>query len=426
MVVAAGLYRGKLTYPTAAGSETLINEKDGGYSRVSTAPHLLWGGANGFVIKVDFTTPPRAAAHTAAPPTASPPSFSLRPSFCRSPTPVRSQVDMASGEAVWATDDGLLTEDVSNRYYLRNVATTADGDVLATADERLKDQSTVGKLVKFDGEDGSKQWSVTYASVTAMYGLDGDADEETVYVLGEFKGEDIDPFGTGAKLTSKKGGAVIAALDVRGSEGPVGKWAIQCDKGDGNSVKAVGAHLYVTGELSGPTTLGDCSLTGEAGGYLAKLNKADGTCVWAKDVPSGRGATAVSDGASVWAFYSDDKKSKYGEQIIYPKAPLPPAPRPLALPPPVAHCSLVVVGALVRRLRRQVLGGGRGWAVGNLDRRYGQGPLRRRGHHAGGPRPRCLRAERGDLLRRRLHHEPAARACGRRTRRRSRLRLGSE
>merc|ERR1740130_1699626 len=79
--------------------------------------------------------------------------------------------------------------------------------------------------------------------------------------------------------------------------------------GTGYSVKVEGDFLYISGELEKATSVtttpaptggqGACALTGKYGGYLAKISKADGKCVWAKDTPKHH--CAVSDGTSVWA-----------------------------------------------------------------------------------------------------------------------------
>merc|ERR1740130_2610220 len=79
--------------------------------------------------------------------------------------------------------------------------------------------------------------------------------------------------------------------------------------GTGYSVKVEGDFLYISGELEKATSVtttpaptggqGACALTGKYGGYLAKISKADGKCVWAKDTPKHH--RAVSDGTSVWA-----------------------------------------------------------------------------------------------------------------------------
>ena len=280
MVAAGGLFLGKMTFPMSDGSDkVLLNAKNAGYGRRQLAPHLLWGGANGFVAKVN----------------------------------------MDSGKAVWATDQGLTSSD-GNRYYVRTVATTAAGHVLATSDERIENVY-YGKLIKFEGTSGAKVWDVTYDSVSYMYGVEGDADTEVAYVTGILKGTDVDPFVTGTNLTATKGDAVVAALDVSGADGPVAQWVVQIGRGEGASVKSHGDHLYLHGKLSVPATVGSCSpLSGARGGYLIKLNKADGACVWAKDTPFNRG-TAVTDGTSVWTFNSFSSKVEYdSEHTIYPFA----------------------------------------------------------------------------------------------------------
>lgn len=282
MVAAGGLFRGRLTIPMNDGSnQLLVNTKDAGYgSRISTAPHLLWGGANGFITKVNMNT----------------------------------------GRAMWATDEGLTTAP-GNRYYVRTVTTTAAGHVLATADERIG-RSYQGKFVKFNGANGAKVWNVTYQNAFYLYGVESDSTAEVAYVTGEASGTNIDPFSTGATMNTSSGGdAFVAALDVSGTAGPVAQWVVQIGSGQGLSVKASGNHLYLTGQLSAATTIGSCSLTGTQGGYLIKLNKADGSCVWAKDAPMGRGATAVTDGTSVWTFVGGSSPKVYDAQhTIYPNA----------------------------------------------------------------------------------------------------------
>ena len=45
-------------------------------------------------------------------------------------------------------------------------------------------------------------------------------------------------------------------------------------------------------------------MTGEFGGYLAKLSRATGACVWARDTPPAR--DAVSDDSHVWTLHESD------------------------------------------------------------------------------------------------------------------------
>jgi hypothetical protein len=277
MVAAGGLFRGKLTFPMNDGSKKVLNNtRDAGYSDRTSAPHLLWGGSLGFVTKVN----------------------------------------MATGKAMWATDEGLNTPE--DRFYVRAVATTAAGHVLATSDERGKVYK--GKMVKFDGTTGAKVWDITLDSAWNFYGLEGDAAEETAYLTGYFKGTDVAPFSTKTNFTGK-GDAFVTAIDVSGSSGPVAKWLVQIGRGNGYSVKASGEYLYAAGTLSGATALGgSCApLTGQRGGYLVKLKKSDGACVWAKDTPMARSGVAVTDGTHVWAFNSGSSAMVFDEtHTVYP------------------------------------------------------------------------------------------------------------
>ena len=50
-------------------------------------------------------------------------------------------------------------------------------------------------------------------------------------------------------------------------------------------------------------------MTGDRAGFLVKLRKSDGKCVWAKDVPKFLRVTA--DASSVWGMTSDDEPMKF-------------------------------------------------------------------------------------------------------------------
>merc|ERR1719353_543072 len=45
-------------------------------------------------------------------------------------------------------------------------------------------------------------------------------------------------------------------------------------------------------------------MTGDLGGFLVKLSKADGKCVWAKDMAFSKRVAANAN--TVWTMYSDD------------------------------------------------------------------------------------------------------------------------
>ena len=270
VVAVGGSFRGKLTFPSDTGDIVLVNTKAADRDTKYTAPHFNNAGLNGFVAKVDMNT----------------------------------------GKALWAT----LAE--GDRYYAGDIATTKAGHVIHSCDKRVYvggDSTTKGQLTKYAGADGTTVWEAKYESVSSMNSVDGDSSEEVVYVTGTLKGINVDPFGTGTALTATKGDAVVAALDVSGSIGPASKWVLQVGRGSGYTVQEQGEYLIVAGnlaaEVKADTTIGTCSLTGSLGGFLIKLNKADGTCVWAKDTPTGRGA--VTDGTSVWAFGTESGKVQF-------------------------------------------------------------------------------------------------------------------
>ena len=279
MVVVGGTFRGKLTFPGVSGDIVLVNTKNSDRNGPYTAPHFNWDNQDAFVAKVNMTT----------------------------------------GKALWATVDGLTVPETSDRASSYDIATTKAGHVIYSFDERHPGRKYTSQLTKFDGTDGTKLWEVEFTSVRSgvqpIRSLDGDSTDEVVYITGTLKGTDVDPFGTGTNRTSnKQGDAFVAALDVSGTSGPAANWIFQVGQGAGYTVQEQGEHLIVAGSLSGKveadTTIGTCSLTGDLGGFIMKLTKADGACVWAKDTPAYH--SAVSDGASVWTFGSGNGKVTFG------------------------------------------------------------------------------------------------------------------
>ena len=115
MVVVGGTFRGKLTFPGVSGDVVLVNTKAADRDKRYTAPHFNNGALNGFVAKVD----------------------------------------MNSGKALWATDDGLTVE-ASSRAYIRDVATTKAGHVIHSFDERNSERVYLGQLTKYNGTTGTK------------------------------------------------------------------------------------------------------------------------------------------------------------------------------------------------------------------------------------------------------------------------------
>ena len=190
--------------------------------------------------------------------------------------------------------------------YTRHVTTTGAGHVIVAADMR-SGRLVQGVLAKYDGATGSSVWVHDFNEGEVFLLFQLQAVGETAYLTGSLKGSYTDPFNTGTYVTSSDYGgendAFIASLDVSGASGFDANWVVKVGPGRGRSVTVVGEHLYVAGDLFGPstiggsssTTMGVCSMTGEFGGYLAKLSRATGACVWARDTPPAR--DAVSDGS---------------------------------------------------------------------------------------------------------------------------------
>lgn len=69
-------------------------------------------------------------------------------------------------------------------------------------------------------------------------------------------------------------------------------------------------YVIATGQIYVATTIGtQCSLAGDIGGYLVKLDAATGACVWAVDtayLPK-----VATDGAHIWAYATDDDPMQF-------------------------------------------------------------------------------------------------------------------
>ena len=207
--------------------------------------------------------------------------------------------------AVWVTDDGMR----DNGVYVRSTATTAAGHVLVSGNIRYP--SSHGFLNLYNGATGANVWSMRHSQTSTVSSVD--AVGEMAFVSGLFSGAAVDLFRASTSLTSSADGsgsdAFVAALDASSSSsGPVASWVVQIGGSSSYpSVKASGDSLYVAGYLSSASIIGTCTMTGELGGYLVKLNRATGACVWARDTPPNR--HAVSDGTHVWTVQTSSKKS---------------------------------------------------------------------------------------------------------------------
>jgi hypothetical protein len=229
-----------------------------------------------------------------------------------------AKIDMENDAVAWVTSEGMMLED--ERTSAEAVATTADGHVIAAGEKRGDAGGQF--IVKFAGADGALVWSKTYPELDDLVHMT--ADGEIGYVTGKFKGNSSDSFNGLSGLTSCKSGdddsAFIMAFDAAPAAGPAFTWMTMIGCGQGYSVRAEGDYLYVAGYLDEEATTvtttpapaggqGSCALTGEFGGYLAKISKTDGKCVWAKDTPRIR--RAVTDGNAVWTAYYDNDAVKF-------------------------------------------------------------------------------------------------------------------
>ena len=276
-VFVQGVYYGKLTFPNAkaGGNIELVNSNnpDNFYD--------LW------VAKLDMSTTPPSA--------------------------------------VWA-----VSPNTDVKIYGRGNAVTAAGHVLTFHDV---DKAKTATLTKFSGVDGAVVWAKNFGHITNFRDTKMSTSGEKLYMTGSFKGKDSTMYAPAlATMTSCDDGgkvsAVVAEFDVAPADGPVAKWVNNIGCGASRGAKGTfieGDFLYVVGESSGASvvphaatsTAAACTMTGELGGFLVKLNKADGKCVWAKDL--GAAKRVVANAVSVWTMYSDDDPYKFdADHIVKP------------------------------------------------------------------------------------------------------------
>jgi hypothetical protein len=222
-----------------------------------------------------------------------------------------AKIDMATKSVVWAT-----SELMEGRGYGRSVVTTATGHVIAATESR--DGSTYsGNLTKFHGDTGAVVWQKNFGTHLTFSGAKMSSSAEKVYLTGRFKGKDSTAYAPAQALTTSCGdgedtSAVVAEFDVSSltSDGPVATWVTVIGCGNGATATFVqGDNLYVYG-FNGETSIlthdststeAKCTLSGDMGGFLVKLNKADGRCLWAVDTgkPS-RNPKMVANLDAVW------------------------------------------------------------------------------------------------------------------------------
>jgi len=257
-----------------------------------------------------------------------------------------AKIDMNTKDVLWATREGMFNSDMPGRLehkweeeggigpdkatkvpagtdkdystYPASVVTTKAGHVVALAYNRAGGRQ--GSLTKFNGNTGSVVWSKGLGEdfYTSSGKASVDPAGETVYVPGRFKGKDsasFAPLTTTSCEDGKDTSAAVAAFDANGDATWVTVIGCGGDGAEGTAVE--GDFLYVSGDLDLKTTLtpadgvaaDKCAMTGDLGGFLVKLNKADGRCVWAKDMARSKRVVANAD--SVWTMHSDDEPFKF-------------------------------------------------------------------------------------------------------------------
>ena len=243
-----------------------------------------------------------------------------------------AKIDMDNDQVKWATNEGLSKDGAY--YYGRAVTTTVAGHVIASVSTYARDGTKRiygGMLAKYDGATGALVWKHEDASFRGYTGRGvgskvSAAGGENVIVAGLFKGKDVTTAFPGKSLTSCKDGeddsSLIASMDVSGAA-PVTNWAVTVCGTGAEASFVEGDYVYVTGDLDGTdsantilehadsSTAAKCTMTGALGGFLVKLQKSDGKCVWAKDQAVVRGV--VADATSVWTMDYDDDNFKFDE-----------------------------------------------------------------------------------------------------------------
>ena len=222
-----------------------------------------------------------------------------------------AKIDMATKSVVWAT-----SERIEGRGYGRSVVTTAAGHVITATESRDGNKYT-GNLTKFNGATGAVVWQKNFGTHLTFNGAKISSSGEKVYVTGRFKGKDSTAYAPAQALTTSCGdgedtSAMVAEFDVSSltSDGPSATWVTKIGCGNGATAAFVqGDNLYVygyNGENSilphdSTSTVAKCTLSGDLGGFLVKLNKADGKCLWAMDTGSpSRNPKMVANADSVW------------------------------------------------------------------------------------------------------------------------------
>jgi hypothetical protein len=258
-----------------------------------------------------------------------------------------AKIDMAAGgSVVWATKAGIELREspvgcmkdgddlgdgvkcVQNSAYPVSVVTTLAGHVITTTRTYIK-RKYAGVMSKFNGLTGALVWSNTFGDgLYQRYGKMS-VSGETAYMTARFKGKDsADLLAASSCEDGTEDSVVVAAFDVSPSDAPKASWVtvIGCGNREGGSF-VEGDYIYASGRLSAASTLtpadgvaaAACTMAGDLGGFLVKLNKADGKCVWAKDLGSSGVYRIAANAEYVWIAVSSSSDFKFdADHVLKP------------------------------------------------------------------------------------------------------------
>ena len=304
-MVAMGGFRGKLTFPTAAGADpvTLENPK--------------WQKYDGFLAKFNVNTLKVvwASGDKIQTPTCNTKTDGTPDSECDEPTSV------AGG-----------------------ISTTAEGHIVATSNYGNSGRSTTnGRILLVNGNTGANVWHKDLGAGNFMYDVATIGNK--AYVVGNINGVGIDPFNTGQTKNYTEAPAIVAVDALAAGSGAF-EWSVTFGmEGTAASIVAdpTGTHLYVGGHLEEAPSTGTvdspvagkftinsaCSLTGKYGGFLMKLVAATGECLWATDTPQigyastrwgsrARGLDVDATGTYIYTVKSNDEAMVFDDDHTIP------------------------------------------------------------------------------------------------------------
>lgn len=171
------------------------------------------------------------------------------------------------GQTLWVDTPATTVND-----FVRSLARHPNGDVVASGD--LNNTLFIRKY----SPDGQQQWTKNFSGTAYGYATAFDA-EGNIYVAGKFA-VSIDLGGGPITGTSGIQGDVFV---VKYAAGGGYQWAKSFSSGGGCGALCIsvqGSSIYLGGSLGGSIDFGCATVT--SGAWLAKLDAANGACIWAK------------------------------------------------------------------------------------------------------------------------------------------------